>query len=137
MGNRAVITQSTASNAPCIYLHWNGGADSVKGFLAVAKNFDITGSPTEQMDILAELLAKHFFNCEVNQKTVYRQEYGSSDTDNYDNGVYLIDSKWDLVDRLYKRYPEQKQWDSKEIAQEILKNVLADSLGLERKEQAA
>jgi len=136
MGNRAVITQSTASNAPCIYLHWNGGADSVAGFLAVAKTFDISGTPTEQMDVLAELLAKHFFNCEVGS-TIYRQEYGSSDTDNYDNGVYLINSKWDLVDRLYNRYPEQNQWDSKEIAQEILKKVLADSLGLKREEVAA
>jgi len=136
MGNRAVITQSTASNAPCIYLHWNGGADSVKGFLAVAKTFDISGSPTEQMDILAELLAKHFFKCKVGL-TVYRQEYGRSDTDNGDNGVYVVNSKWDLIDRIHAPYTEQHEWDSKEIAQEILKNVLADSLGIEREEVAA
>ena len=136
MGNRAVITQSTANNAPCIYLHWNGGADSVKGFLAVAKTFDISGTPKEQMDVLAELLAKHFFKTEVGM-TVYRYEYGRADTNNGDNGVYVVNSKWDLIDRIYAPYSEQKEWDSKEIAQEILKNVLADSLGLKREEVAA
>lgn len=136
MGNRAVITQSTSNDAPCIYLHWNGGADSVKGFLAAAKVFDIEGTPAEQMDQLAELLAKHFFHTEVGM-TVYRYEYGRADTDNGDNGVYVINNKWDLIDRLYMKYPEQNEWNPKEIAQSIAKSVFVDSLGLKKEECAA
>jgi len=41
MGNRAVITFATYTNAPAIYLHWNGGRASVEGFLSAARQLGL------------------------------------------------------------------------------------------------
>lgn len=105
MGNRAVITASTDKNAPCIYLHWNGGRASVEAFLAAAKDLGLSGTSVETFDRFAQILAKHFFDCEVGM-TVYRQRYGESDKDNYDNGTYLIDGDFKIVDRLFMKRPD-------------------------------
>jgi hypothetical protein len=37
MGNRAVISFSEAKTATGIYLHWNGGPESILAFLDAAK----------------------------------------------------------------------------------------------------
>lgn len=115
MGNRAVITFDTTPSAPCIYLHWNGGRASIEGFLHAAKLLGITlpddlplsEAKTWAMDRLAELLAKRFFLCEVGT-TVYRETYGRADTDNYDNGVYIVDIYWDIVGRRFQRHPDER-----------------------------
>lgn len=39
--------------------------------------------------------------------TVYRHEYGSADTDNWDNGVYVLDSNLNIRKRLFKRSGEE------------------------------
>ena len=106
MGNRAVITFNTARNAPAIYLHWNGGRASVQAFIEAARALGLRHAPTtkaqaETMDSLAELIARHFFRCNVGL-TVYRQQYGSTDRDNGDNGVYLLGRDLSIVSRLYK-----------------------------------
>lgn len=114
MGNRAVITFDTHDEAPCIYLHWNGGRASVEAFLHAAKLLQITlpddlplgKAKTWAMDRLAQLLAHRFFGCEVGT-TVYRTTYGRADTDNWDNGVYIVDIYWDIVGRLFQPYPDE------------------------------
>jgi len=53
MGNRAVITQSTADSAPAIYLHWNGGRASIDGFLQAARVAGLYGDDPLIMDKLA------------------------------------------------------------------------------------
>lgn len=106
MGNRAVITPSTNDNAPSIYLHWNGGLASVEAFLAAARHLSIRGSDAANFDRIAELIATHFFKCEVGM-TVYRQSYGRADSDNWDNGTYLVDENLNIVDRLYQRNGEE------------------------------
>ena len=106
MGNRAVITESTAPNAPAIYLHWNGGMASVLGFLSAAHSLGALDHKTskQRMDGLAELLAAHFFECGVG-RTVYRMPYGQADT--ADNGVYVIDKHGAIVGRLYHSFVEE------------------------------
>jgi len=114
MGNRAVITFDTHDKAPCIYLHWNGGRASVEAFLHAAKLLQITlpddlplgEAKTWAMDRLAQLLAHRFFGCEVGT-TVYRTTYGRADTDNWDNGVYIVDIYWDIVGRRFQRHPDE------------------------------
>jgi len=97
MGNRAVITFSTASTAPAIYLHWNGGRASVEGFLEAAKTLGLRSNRWTETTVnqLAELIAHHFFGVDVGM-TVYRQKYGQTDRDNGDNGVYLLDNKLNI-----------------------------------------
>ena len=123
MGNRAVITFKTNPAAPCIYLHWNGGRASVEGFLRAAKALGISGDHRERMDALAEVLARAFFKNPVGMN-VYREEYGNADTDNWDNGVYVIDDDWEIVDRLFKRRGEEiDRKKTREIAESIIENV--------------
>ena len=47
MGNRAVIAfeqnGKQDKNSVGIYLHWNGGRDSVEGFLQTAKDYGVRG----------------------------------------------------------------------------------------------
>ena len=111
MGNRAVITFDTADNAPAIYLHWNGGRASVQGFIDAARALGLRHAPTaaaqaEALDQLAELLARHYFRCNVGM-TVYRLHYAGSDRDNGDNGTYLLGHDLTIIDRLYKPRGEE------------------------------
>lgn len=118
MGNRAVITFSTASSAPCIYLHWNGGRASVEAFLLAARHLNLHApvsgmssghdyrDQARVLDSIAQLLADHFFQKPVGE-CVYRETYGSTDTDNWDNGVYIIDDALDIVGRKYNRHDEE------------------------------
>jgi len=103
MGNRAVLTFSTAANAPCIYLHWNGGMASVEGFLSAARTLGLRRmqSQAETMDQLATMIARHFFGVDVGM-TVYRERYGQSDANNYDNGVYKLAPDLTISGRIYK-----------------------------------
>ena len=111
MGNRAVITFSTADNAPAIYLHWNGGRASVQGFIDAARALGLRHAPTaeaqtETLDQLAELLARHYFRCNVGM-TVYRLHYAGTDRDNGDNGTYLLGHDLTIIERFYKPRPDE------------------------------
>ena len=106
MGNRAVLTFNTADNAPAIYLHWNGGRASVQGFIDAARALGLRHAPTaaaqtQALDQLAELLARHYFRCNVGM-TVDRLHYAGTDRDNGDNGTYLLGQDLTIIDRLYK-----------------------------------
>lgn len=120
MGNRAVITQSKADNAPVVYLHWNGGRASVQGMLAAARELGLNGSGEAHMDLFAAFLAAKFFECKVGT-TVDRETYGQADTNNYDNGVYVIDENFKIVERLYA--PQQEEIDP-EKTEAIRKQLL-------------
>lgn len=126
MGNRAVITFATSKSAPCIYLHWNGGRASVEGFLRAARHLNLhvplhgAGDPTrfdtqaQVLDAIAQVLARDFFKVKVGE-TVYRETYGSTDADNWDNGVYVIDADLEIVGRKFQRNPEEVN-DEKTLA---------------------
>lgn len=100
MGNRAVITFGVQGKSPCIYLHWNGGQASVEGFLRACRHLGINGHQPEAkaMDAISNTVARHFFGCDVGH-TVYREEFGRSDTNNYDNGYYVIDKGLNIIRR--------------------------------------
>lgn len=111
MGNRAVITFDTADNAPAIYLHWNGGRASVQGFIDAARALGLRHAPTaaaqtQTLDQLAELLARHYFRCNVGM-TVYRLHYAGADRDNGDNGTYLLGHDLTIIERFYKPGPDE------------------------------
>jgi hypothetical protein len=124
MGNRAVITFDTADNAPAIYLHWNGGRASVQGFIDAARALGLRHAPTaaaqtETLDQLAELLARHYFRCNVGM-TVYRLHYAGTDRDNGDNGTYLLGHDLTIIGRLYKgRHEEINPAKTAAIAEQI------------------
>lgn len=101
MGNRAVITASkTRTKGVGIYLHWNGGEESVQAFLDVAKARGFRDPSYDESYGLARLcgLIHEFFG--VDQDTSLGiGTLEQLDCDNYDNGVYVIGKDWQVVDR--------------------------------------
>jgi hypothetical protein len=100
MGNRAVITTSTTKEGFGIYLHWNGGAESVVAFLDAAKERgyrDPAGDSSYAMARLCGLIHEFFGVDESTSLGIGTLE--SLDCDNFDNGVYVIGKDWSVIDR--------------------------------------
>ena len=101
MGNRAVITASTAKTTGVgIYVHWNGGLESVLAFLHVAKERgyrDPTYDPAYGMARLCGLICE-FFDLK-SSISVGIGQLKELDCDNRDNGVYVIGAGWTIKSR--------------------------------------
>lgn len=121
MGNRAVITASKAyrvsgSSDIGVYLHWNGGRDSVEAFLAYCK---LRGFRAPDIDnygwaYLCTVIGNYFgdgLSLGIDKCCVL-------DCKNGDNGVYVIEG-WEIKKRLYHDGPEQRNHDLVEMVVEI------------------
>lgn len=106
MGNRAVIT--TRDKNIGVYLHWNGGRDSVEAFL---KYCELKGYRTPERDNygwarLCQIIGNYFGG----ELSLGIDKYEKLDRDNGDNGVYIIEN-WKIVDREFIDWPEQNEYD--------------------------
>ena len=110
MGNRAVIT--TRDKKLGVYLHWNGGRDSVEGFLQYCK---LKGYRCPENDCygwarLCQVIGNFFGgDCSVGIDL-----YNRLDLNNGDNGVYIIEN-WEIVDREFFTGEEQNSYDAQEV----------------------
>ena len=104
MGNRAVITTSKKDLG--LYLHWNGGRDSIEAFL---KYCELQGfrTPEESSYGFARLcqVIGNFFGGTL---SLGIDKYHNLDTDNGDNGVYIIKG-WQIIGREYFEGSEQRE----------------------------
>jgi len=116
MGNRAVIRFNDEPSGACLYLHWNGGRDSIRGFLKAAKELGIAPRALP----FGKMLAQFFFEVELNAIHVYLENFASADKDNFDNGVYYISDDFKIVGREFLRGAEQTTHNSNDIAAEII-----------------
>lgn len=122
MGNRAVITTKDDWNVPDkkgigIYVHWNGGRDSVEGFLTYCK---LRGfRPPERDDYgwarLCQIIA-NFFGGDGCSIGIDRLE--NLDLNNYDNGVYIT-KEWNIIGREYFKGEEQQEYGLRDMLSEI------------------
>ena len=98
MGNRAVITVAPYAETNIgIYLHWNGGRESVEGFLAAAKALGMrppVGDPYYAMARLVQIIG-NFFGGSTSIGIGLCSELDVE----ADNGTYLIDGDWEIVGR--------------------------------------
>jgi hypothetical protein len=115
MGNRAVVTFNNESSK-CIYLHWNGGRDSVRGFLKAAKELGIAPRAEE----FGQMIAQYFFEVPLSSINVYLEDFEAADKDNFDNGVYFVSDDFKITGRNFLRGEEQDTHNSDEIAAEIV-----------------
>lgn len=98
MGNRAVITDEKKEIG--IYVHWNGGPESICAFLTYAKLSGVRNCEYDESYFFARLtqIITNFFggiiSCGVGA-------YKHLDVDNGDNGVYIVDKKFNVTERLY------------------------------------
>lgn len=118
MGNRAVITteKNFKNNGVGVYLHWNGGYDSVSAFL---KYCELKGYRTPDMDNygwarLCQVIGNFFGG----STSLGIDTVDNLDCDNYDNGVYII-KDWEIVDRKHKRHAEQMNYEMEEMLMAI------------------
>jgi hypothetical protein len=116
MGNRAVVTFNNDDSSKCIYLHWNGGRDSVSGFLKAAKELGIA----PRAEAFGQMIAQYFFEVPLSSLNVYLADFASADTDNFDNGVYYVSDEFKITGRNFLRGDEQDTHNSDEIAAEII-----------------
>ena len=119
MGNRTVITtkEGFENNSLGIYLHWNGGRDSVEAFL---KYCELKGyrSPSEDNYGWARLcqVIGNFFGGSL---SVGIDVVSNLDCNNGDNGTYIING-WKIVDRKYfEGRTEQTNYDMDDMLMEI------------------
>ena len=113
MGNRAVITTSGSysvkdSAEMGVYLHWNGGRDSVEAFLTYCKlrGFRAPESDNYGWARLCQVIG-NFFGGEL---SIGIDKCCNLDCENGDNGVYVIKG-WEIRKRLYHKGGEQRQHD--------------------------
>ena len=107
MGNRALI--KTEKNDIGIYLHWNGGRDSINAFLATC---DIQGYISPERDgygwaYLCGLCALHFGMRGESLGIVNAANFSASGCD---NGAYVI-KNWHIVGREFAPEDEQEDYD--------------------------
>ena len=117
MGNRAVISASKAvevkrSKDIGVYLHWNGGRDSVEAFL---KYCELKGYRAPDQDCygwarLCQVIGNFFGG----DSSLGIDQCCNLDCDNGDNGVYIIEG-WKIVDRKYFNGNEQQSHDMNDM----------------------
>ena len=118
MGNRAVVTtkENFENNGIGIYLHWNGGRDSVEAFL---KYCELKGYREPDKDNygfarLCQVIGNFFGG----STSVGIDVVSNLDCDNWDNGVYIIEG-WKIVDRKYFDGDEQMNYQLEEMLMDI------------------
>ena len=120
MGNRAVISFKCEGvpkeYSPSIYLHWNGGRDSIEGFLKAHEKANFRNG-AYGIARLIQLITNWFGGGLCVGVGVYSQ----MDTDNFDNGVYWVCSKtFKIVEREFKRQKEQQVYNDIEFSKDVL-----------------
>lgn len=119
MGNRAVITtkDNYENNGIGIYLHWNGGRDSVTAFLTYARmrGFRAPEKDNYGWARLCQVIANFFGgDLSIGIDTCRRL-----DCDNWDNGTYFIED-WKIVGRAdFNRDEEQNEYNLPDAIVEI------------------
>lgn len=100
MGNRAVLT-FTPEGMPGVgvYVHWNGGPASVRAFVDTCKARGYRSPAYDPAYAMAGLVSviREFFGNDSGGLGVGVDLVSNLDCDNYDNGVYQIGERWEIV----------------------------------------
>jgi hypothetical protein len=125
MGNRAVITWSQKKDVKKtqdlgIYLHWNGGRDSVEAFLTYCKlqGFREPDHDNYGYARLCQVIG-NFFGGDL---SLGIDKCRNLDCNNGDNGTYICKG-WDIVGRQYFGGREQQVHDLIEMLNAINKSM--------------
>ena len=126
MGNRAVIAfvndkGEQDKNSVGIYLHWNGGRDSVEGFLQTAKDYGLRSG-----DYGVARLTQIIANGLGGTLSLGVDMLKNLDCDNFDNGVYWVDQNFDIVDREFTQHMKHGEQQEYPLA-DFVKGVKDDN----------
>lgn len=114
MGNRAVI--ATEEKQIGVYVHWNGGKESIETFLAYCdmKNQRPPESDCYGWARLCQVIGNFFGGT----TSIGIDKYSRLDTDNWDNGVYII-KDWKIIGRDFKRREDQEISSFRELEENL------------------
>ena len=108
MGDRAVISNRNKNLG--VYLHWYGYREFVESVLAYC-NTKQYRSPDVDDEYGWARLCQVLGNTLGGSLSLGVGNFTKMDTDNWDNGTYIIDG-WDIKERLYQHYQDEKMKDS-------------------------
>ena len=118
MGNRAIIqTEESYENEGIgVYLHWNGGYDSVSAFL---KYCELKGYRSPDTDSygwarLCQVIGNYFGG----SLSLGIDNFSKDAGEWQDNGTYIIKG-WQIVDRKFYDYEEQNNYDLVDMLRDI------------------
>lgn len=99
MGNRATIAVHQTKGSPAIYLHWNGGPESVLAFLHAAKELGVRSPASDPEYCLSRLgqIIGNFFGGTTS--------FGFGQVgllDDSDNGTYFIGGDFAIIKRTHQ-----------------------------------
>lgn len=116
MGNRAQIhfKLSNEIQPVGIYLHWNGGRDSIEGFLKAARELSINSRAGDYaITRFSQMISNYFGGLTSIQVDIFKNLPGASD-----NGVYIVDENtFEILECEQETFDKEK---SDEIYQDCL-----------------
>lgn len=129
MGNRAVIAFKNDPNATGIYLHWNGDPESVLAFCHAAKKMGARNPGSDDSYAMAGLCRAVTLFMHDSPRELTSMGVGpltTLDTDNYDNGLYIIGGDWNITERHYTddRTMTEADFDDRQIT--VYNNIQTD-----------
>jgi hypothetical protein len=115
MGNRAVIT--TEKRDIGVYLHWNGGRDSVDGFLCYCfmKRYRQPEKDCYGWAYLCTVIGNYMDGSGLSLGV---DKLENLDCDNWDNGMYII-KDWHIVGREYFKGSEQDTYNLSRFVRDV------------------
>lgn len=97
MGNRAVVTVEGSKVG--VYLHWNGGEDSITAFLRAAKDLEVRAPANGNESYFYARFTQIIGNFFGGTTSVGIDALENLDTDNGDNGTFVIDAAFNIIKR--------------------------------------
>ena len=103
-----------------VYLHWNGGKDSITAFCEACRQLEFRGPVSDCYGVarFVQVVCNFFGGTDGLSVGVDTLEH--LDTDNYDNGVFIVDDKWEVIGREFRRGAEQDDHDVEGMVRELV-----------------
>jgi hypothetical protein len=123
MGNRAVVTVKGSTMG--VYLHWNGGPESVSAFLRAARDLGVREPTGDTSYFYARFvqIASNYFG---GTTSIGVESLKKLDCDNGDNGLYVVGADFKIVDRKHSVMP----WSDASIDQERSAEIYAEVMAV-------
>lgn len=120
MGNRAVITSTKKDLA--VYLHWNGGRDTVEPLLDYCRmhGYHSPAVCSYGYARICQVMGNFFGGSNCIGLSVYTHD---REMDPGDNGIYVVDENWNIVERIGAPECEQMEYPAKLVLAELDKNM--------------
>lgn len=103
-----------------IYLHWNGGNDSITAFCEACRRLEFRGPVSDCYGVarFVQVVANFFGG--TDGLSVGVDTLSHLDCNNGDNGVYVINDTWEVIGREFRRGVEQSGHDVERMVKELV-----------------